>query len=77
MDLQRDSRITEGSRLALVGLAAMIRRMNFLAAIGVLALFAGTMATGVVLAVKGSPWLLLASFGAFLFLFGKLGCLRH
>ena len=43
---------------------------------GVMAVFAAVMATGIVLAVKGNPWLLIASFGAFFFLFAKVGCLH-
>ena len=50
--------------------------MKFLAAMGVMAVFAAVMATGIVLAVKGNPWLLIASFGGFFFLFAKVGCLH-
>ncbi len=33
--------------------------------------------TGLLLAVKGSPWLLLASLFGFIFAIGKIGCATH
>ena len=35
------------------------------------------LATGIVLAVKGSPWLLILGFLAFVLAFAKIGCLHH
>jgi hypothetical protein len=38
---------------------------------------AAVLATGLVLAVKGSPWLMILGFLAFLLAFAKYGCLHH
>jgi len=38
---------------------------------------AATLATGIVLAIKGSPWLLVLGFLAFVLAFAKIGCLHH
>ncbi|HKS36413.1 MAG TPA: hypothetical protein VJW76_04425 [Verrucomicrobiae bacterium] len=35
------------------------------------------LATGIVLAVKGNPWLLIIGAAAFLVAFAKIGCLHH
>lgn len=35
------------------------------------------LATGIVLAVKGNPWLLIIGALAFLLAFAKIGCLHH
>ena len=52
----------------------MIRPMRFFAAMGDQAFFAAEIAAGIVLTVKGSPWLLVASLGLFTFLFIRIGC---
>jgi hypothetical protein len=51
--------------------------MKFAAAILVFVLFAFFISWGIVELLKGSPWLLLASVGAFLGTFIKYGCLSH
>ena len=33
--------------------------------------------TGILLAVKGSPWLLIAAFIGFVIAVGKIGCMTH
>ena len=33
--------------------------------------------TGILLAVKGSPWLLIAAFIGFVIAVGKIGCMAH
>jgi len=33
--------------------------------------------TGILLAVKGSPWLLIAAFVGFVVAVGKIGCMAH
>jgi membrane protein implicated in regulation of membrane protease activity len=38
---------------------------------------AAVLATGIVLAVKGSPWLLILGFLGFIVAFAKLGCLDN
>jgi hypothetical protein len=48
--------------------------MKFFVAVGVMAAFAAAMAAGIVLAVQGSPWLLVASVGLFGLLFWRIGC---
>jgi hypothetical protein len=37
----------------------------------------GILAAGIVLAVKGNPWLLILGAVGFLIAFAKIGCLHH
>ena len=48
--------------------------MKVFLAMGVMAAFAAAMAAGIVLAVQGSGWLLLASVGLFVLMFWRIGC---
>lgn len=48
--------------------------MKFFVAVGILIAFAIAMAAGIVKAVGGDPWLLLASVGLFGLLFARVGC---
>ena len=38
---------------------------------------AAVLATGIVLAVKGSPWLLVLGFLGLVLAFAKIGCMHH
>jgi len=49
--------------------------MNFLAAIFVYLAMAVVLGWGILLTVKGNPWLLIASVISYLVLLGTLGCL--
>lgn len=49
--------------------------MKFLMAIVAYLLIGGVLGWGILLLIKGSPWLLAASFLAYVIAFGKLGCL--
>ncbi len=49
--------------------------MKFLLAIAVYLLIGAILGWGILLAVKGSPWLLVVSFLAYAAAFAKLGCL--
>jgi membrane protein implicated in regulation of membrane protease activity len=40
-------------------------------------LMGAILAAGVILTVKGSPWLLIISFLAYVVIFAKVGCLHH
>ena len=51
--------------------------MKLLLAIGVLVGMGGVISLGMVLAVKGSPWLLLASMLGYGVAFARLGCAAH
>jgi len=51
--------------------------MKFTLAILTFVAFAFFIAWGVIELLKGSPWMLLASVGAFLGTFIKFGCLSH
>ena len=51
--------------------------MKLIAAIAVFALFAFFISWGILELLKGQPWLLLASLGAFLGTFIKFGCRAH
>jgi len=51
--------------------------MKFFAAILTFVLFAFFISWGILELLKGSPWLLIASMGAFLGTFIKFGCLSH
>jgi hypothetical protein len=51
--------------------------MKLLAAVGVYLGVGIVIACGIVLAVKGSPWLLVASTLGFLIAFARIGCLEH
>ena len=52
-----------------------ISRMKFVLAIVAYLLIAAVLGWGILLAVKGSPWLLLVGFVAYVVAFGKIGCL--
>jgi hypothetical protein len=49
--------------------------MKFLLAIFAYLLIGAVLGWGMLLAVKGNPWLLIVSFLAYAVAFGKLGCL--
>jgi hypothetical protein len=49
--------------------------MKFFLAILAYLLIAFVLGWGILLAVKGSPWLLIVGFLAYVVAFGKLGCL--
>lgn len=49
--------------------------MRFLLAILAYLLIGFVLAWGILLLVKGQPWLLIVSFLAYVIAFGKLGCL--
>ncbi len=49
--------------------------MKFLLAIAMYLLIGAILGWGIVLAVKGNPWLLVVSFLAYAVAFAKLGCL--
>jgi len=49
--------------------------MKFALAILAYLLIAAVLGWGILLAVKGSPWLLVAGFIAYVVAFGKIGCL--
>ena len=52
--------------------------MKFIYAIGVWLAMGAVLGAGIFLAtVKGSPWLLLVGFAAFVFAVGKIGCAHH
>ncbi len=51
--------------------------MKFLMAILVWLIMAAAIAAGIVMAVKGSVWLLILSLLAFILLVAKIGCLSH
>ena len=55
----------------------IIRGMRFFVAMGVFAVFSVAIAAGIVLMVKGSPWLLLVSLAVFGLLFARIGCTEH
>jgi hypothetical protein len=52
----------------------MLAAMKLLAALGVFLVTGALIAAGIVLAVQGRPWLLLASTLAFLVGFARIGC---
>jgi hypothetical protein len=52
----------------------MLGGMRLLAALGVFLAMAALIAAGIVLAVTGKPWLLIASTSAFLLGFARIGC---
>ena len=53
----------------------MVTPMKFLFAIIAYLGIAFVLGWGILLAVKGSPWLLVVGFLAYVIAFGKLGCL--
>ena len=55
----------------------MLGAMRLLAALGVFLATAVLIAAGIVLAVNGKPWLLIASTLAFLVGFARIGCTQH
>lgn len=52
----------------------MVRTMQVVLAMGVLAVLGLSIAAGIVLAVKGSAWLLILSSLVYLILFARVGC---
>jgi len=50
---------------------------KFLLAILVWLIMGAAIGAGILLAFKGSVWLLIASLLGFIFLVGKIGCLSH
>jgi hypothetical protein len=50
-------------------------RMKFFLAVVVYLLISVILGWGILLAVKGNPWLLIVSFLAYAVAFGKIGCL--
>jgi hypothetical protein len=55
----------------------MLAAMRLFAALGVFLASTGLIAAGLVLAVKGSPGLLVASTLAYLVAFARIGCAEH
>jgi hypothetical protein len=51
--------------------------MKFLLAIVAYLVIAGVLGWGILLAVKGQPWLLIVGFLAYAIAFAKLGCLPN
>jgi hypothetical protein len=51
--------------------------MKFLLAIIVYLLIAAVLSGGILLAMHGKPWLLVASLITYIVAFGKLGCMSH
>jgi hypothetical protein len=49
--------------------------MKFVLAIVAYLLIAGVLGLGILLAVKGSPWLLIVALVGYIVAFGKIGCL--
>ena len=49
--------------------------MKFLLAIAAYLVIGGVLGWGILLAVKGQPWLLIVGFLAYAIAFAKLGCL--
>jgi len=54
-----------------------ITRMKLLCAFAVWIAMGAILGTGILLAVKGSPWLLIAGVVGFVIAVGKIGCLAH
>ena len=52
-------------------------RMKFLLAILVWLIMGAVIASGIILAVKGTVWLLLLALLAFIIMVAKIGCLTH
>ena len=65
------------SRLASRVEVAMIRPMKLVLAFAVWLIMAAFIGAGLLLAVKGSPWLLLISMVGFIVAVGKIGCASH
>lgn len=55
----------------------MLGRMKFLLAILVWVIMGAVIATGILMAVKGTVWLLFVSLLAFVVMVAKIGCLSH
>ena len=55
--------------------AARIREMKFLMAILAYVLIGLVLGAGMLMTVKGKPWLLIVGFIAYVVAFGKIGCL--
>ena len=53
----------------------MMREMKFLMGILAYVLIGVVLGAGILMAVKGSPWLLIVGFIAYVVAFGKIGCL--
>ena len=52
-------------------------RMKFLLAILVWLIMGAVIATGIILAFKGTVWLLILALFAFIIMVAKIGCLSH
>lgn len=51
--------------------------MKFFMAIVVYLLIGAVLGWGILLLIKGSPWLLIAAFLAYVIAFAKIGCISH
>lgn len=51
--------------------------MDFIAAVLVWLVIGAVLAAGIVMAVKGSAWLLIVGLVAFILAFAKVGCASH
>ena len=58
-------------------LSVACARMKFLLAILVWLIMGAVIATGIILAFKGTVWLLLLALLAFIIMVAKIGCLSH
>ena len=65
---------TRGLKLALLAVVAILRAMKFFAAIAVYLLLGVALGWGLLLAVKGSLWFLVAGLVVYVLLLAKLGC---
>ena len=51
--------------------------MKFALAIFIYLVMAAILGAGILLTTHGNPWLLIIGVAAFVFAFGKLGCMPH
>ena len=63
------------SKLAHSGFLANILSMKFLWAIIAYLVIAAILGWGLILTVKGNPWLFVIAFLAYVIAFGRIGCL--
>ena len=64
-------------RLELWGAVATLPPMNFVLSIATYLVMGLILAAGILMAVKGSFWLLIAGFVTYLVLLAKFGCHSH
>ena len=67
-------------RKSAVETAAETANINFMKLVFAFAVWMAMgviLGTGILLAVQGSPWLLIAAFIGFVIAVGKIGCLAH